>query len=102
MTRRLRVDAAAGDELEAAAAWYEVRRVGLGRDLLASVDATLTQIVESPAAGSRVPGVAKSLGVRRRLVPRFPYAIVYLELAEEVRIVAFAHGSRRPGYWKAR
>ena len=40
----------------------------------------------------------------RRLMPlhRFPYSIVYRTEADSVRIVAFAHHSRRPGYWRGR
>jgi hypothetical protein len=28
--------------------------------------------------------------------------VIYLELDEEVRILAFAHMRRRPGYWRNR
>jgi hypothetical protein len=28
--------------------------------------------------------------------------VIYLELGEEVRILAFAHMRRRPGYWRNR
>ena len=33
---------------------------------------------------------------------RFPFTIRYLELQDCIWIVAFAHTSRKPGYWKAR
>jgi hypothetical protein len=32
----------------------------------------------------------------------FPFAIVYIELETEIRILAVAHGSREPGYWRRR
>jgi hypothetical protein len=35
-------------------------------------------------------------------VKRFPYKIVYRERADDLYIVAIAHTSRRPGYWKDR
>ena len=33
---------------------------------------------------------------------RFPYTIVYTEFAEEILIIAVAHTSREPGYWRRR
>ena len=102
MTRSLRVDVAAGDELEAAIEWYDARRRGLGLDLRTIVDATLADIASSPRSGTPMPIGASSLVVRRRVVTRFPYSIVYVELGEEIRVLAFAHGRRRPGYWRHR
>lgn len=32
----------------------------------------------------------------------FPFDIVYRYTREEIEIVAIAHHSRRPGYWKSR
>lgn len=40
--------------------------------------------------------------MRRVLTNRFPYAIVYLEYRDEFLVVAIAHTSRKPGYWKNR
>jgi toxin ParE1/3/4 len=39
---------------------------------------------------------------RKYVVPRFPYLIFYLDSPGRVRILAVAHTSRRPGYWKTR
>ena len=39
---------------------------------------------------------------RRYVVLKFPYVIFYAESLGEVRILAIAHTSRRPGYWKSR
>jgi hypothetical protein len=33
---------------------------------------------------------------------RFPYLILYLDYPDRIRILALAHTSRRPGYWKTR
>lgn len=40
--------------------------------------------------------------MRRVLVDRFPYAVVYAEQPGLVRIVAFAHLKRDPVYWRKR
>ena len=39
-----------------------------------------------------------------RLLPieRFPYGLVYYVKSDEVRIVAFAHQSRKQGFWRKR
>jgi toxin ParE1/3/4 len=40
---------------------------------------------------------------RIALFSRFPYAVIYRELPrQEVQVIAVAHTSREPGYWKAR
>jgi hypothetical protein len=33
---------------------------------------------------------------------RFPYSLIYAALVDEIRILAVAHHSRRPGYWRDR
>jgi plasmid stabilization system protein ParE len=40
--------------------------------------------------------------IRRCLTHVFPYAILYTIESEFVLIVAVAHCSRKPGYWKGR
>jgi hypothetical protein len=52
--------------------------------------------------GSFVPGVAEAVGARRVSLKRFPYTVVYVELDAELRVLAFAHMRRRPGYWHER
>jgi hypothetical protein len=112
MSKRLRIENEAQEELEAASAWYEERRAGLGREFLSCVRDTYDRIERDPKAWARVPEIEDYLertlstlaveGVRRCLVRRFPYAVVYVELTTEIRIVAVAHTSREPGYWKSR
>jgi hypothetical protein len=33
---------------------------------------------------------------------RFPYVVAYRTIGAQVTILAFAHTSRRPGYWRKR
>jgi toxin ParE1/3/4 len=40
--------------------------------------------------------------VRRHLGRVFPYAVLYIERAAEIWIVAVMHLKRQPGYWKDR
>ena len=84
-------------ELADAADYYEARRPGLGKAFAGEVTRTISLIREHPDAGSPV-GPSR----RRMLVSRFPYAIVYRRDSNSVVIVAVAHQSRRPGYWRGR
>jgi len=52
-----------------------------------------------PDAFPRLLGPAPELGIRRALLPRFPFGLVFLQIGREIRIVAVAHAKRRPGYW---
>lgn len=36
---------------------------------------------------------------RHYVVKKFPYSIIYKELADCIKVDAVAHHSRRPGYW---
>lgn len=99
MSKPLRIEEAARFELRAAVAWYEEKRPGLGREFLAEVQHTLELIERHPGLGAPVPRVPAERGTRRLPLRRFPYAIVYRDREVEIQIVAFAHHSRKPGYW---
>lgn len=48
------------------------------------------------------PRVKEDRRMRRVPVARFPYSVVYADGPDHVRIVAFAHAKREPGYWRHR
>ena len=101
--RKVRVLEAAASEVVEAAAWYEERNSGLGQAFGRAVDAAL-DLLESDGAGLvPLPGVAGTRGLQRLVMKRFPYDVVVVERsATEVLVVAFAHHSRHPGYWRGR
>jgi hypothetical protein len=39
---------------------------------------------------------------KRCILNKVPYSIIYTESENEIRVVAFPHHKRRPGYWKQR
>ncbi len=41
-------------------------------------------------------------GKRRFVMKHFPYAVIYTIADEEIQILAVAHHSRSPGYWRKR
>ena len=84
-------------ELNEAASYYEGQKAGLGARFLAEVDRCIELLVEHPEAGP------VNLGpVRRRLVRRFPYGVLYTVKPEGVRILAVMNLKRRPLYWVGR
>jgi plasmid stabilization system protein ParE len=90
------------EELAEAVLWYEARRRGLGNEFLAEMESTLPIIGSRPQSFPRLEQVSPPYEIRRALLPRFPYAIVFLVRVEELRVLAVAHAKRRPGYWLSR
>ena len=96
---RLQIHVDASAELDAAAAWYDHEQEGLGDELLEEVSRALSVISASPTTW---PVVRRASGLRRFLLSRFPYTIIYAEAESYIRVFAFAHQKRRPGYWRKR
>lgn len=87
------------DELEEAAAWYEVQRPGLGFEFAAEIERVIASIAERPFA---FPEWKREDPVRRALASRFPYAVFFDVESHRLVVMAIAHSSRRPGYWGGR
>ena len=87
----------AKEEMYEAARYYEFQASGLGIDYLSEVERAVASIRESPMTWPKIEGE-----LRRRLVQRFPFGILYYIESEEIVIVAVSHLKRRPGYWKNR
>jgi hypothetical protein len=84
-------------ELIEAARFYERRVPGLGVQFLDAVNISIGVIQQDP----RRWRILES-GIRRYLMPCFPYAIYYRTLSDELRVLALAHHSRHPDYWRHR
>jgi plasmid stabilization system protein ParE len=95
----LRLSPEAVQDLAEAVEWYRTQRPGLEMEFLAEVRRVLPLIETSPASFPRLRDLPADLVVRRALLPRFPYALVFIDLGMEVRVLAVAHGKRRPEYW---
>lgn len=87
----------AREELNAAAAFYESRVPGLGREFLDDVERAVASVRARPAIG-----VAVGRAFRKSLLLRFPFSVIYAERPDEILIVAVSHHRRRPGYWRRR
>ena len=84
-------------ELNEAAQYYELESPGLGSSFLKDVDRWLQSIEEHPEAGVILRG-----SVRRRLLRRFSYALLYKIKPNSIRILAVMNLKRRPTYWVGR
>jgi toxin ParE1/3/4 len=49
-----------------------------------------------------VSPAALGKGVRRKLLRRFPYNLIYAIEPDRIRILAVEHHKRRPGFWSDR
>ena len=87
----------ARDELVEAAKFYENREDGLGDRFLDEVASCLARIASQPSLGGAVTTV-----LRRRILRRFPFSVIYAHEQDTIVVVAVAHTSRKPGYWKGR
>ena len=84
-------------EMAEAAMFYDAQVRGLGEAFLDTIDRAVQDIQQHLR---RWPVIAR--GVRRRLVGRFPYGVLYREATTEIVIVAIMHLHRRPDYWLER
>lgn len=88
---------AAQDLRDAADFYREQAGNALSQALFAEFERSVALLVRHPALGP-LWRHAK----RRQIMKRFPYSLVYVVSGDEIRILAVAHHSRRPGYWRGR
>jgi len=84
----------AQSEVDDAVAWYASQSRSLGTQFLDDLDRTVRRIAAYPRASTEIEE-----GLRRCLLSRFPYGIIYGIDSETVIIIAVAHLHREPRYW---
>jgi len=87
----------AEDEFNVAIDHYEEIEAGLGYDFALEVYSTVRRSVEFPKAWAVLEGT-----IRRSLVKRFPYGVLYSKEQKGIYIIAVMNLHRDPGYWKHR
>jgi len=87
----------ADQELLDAQEWYYKRSEVAAQAFTLQIDHALKRIMEAPL---RWPKGRR--GERHFVLDRFPYTVLYYARADHVFIVAIAHQSRRPAYWRHR
>lgn len=84
-------------EYDAAADWDELQQAGLGVDFVARVRQVFTRIAANPKLHAKV-----YQEVRKAVVARFPYVVLYQEEPGEVLVISVFHTSRDPKDWQSR
>jgi len=88
----------AEDDLRDAAEFYRERADDrLSRSLLFEFRRSANLLLRHPRLGALWRN-----GRRRLVMDRFPYSIIYTISGEQIRILAIAHHSRKPNYWRDR
>jgi hypothetical protein len=87
----------AEDEMNAEADYYDSKAEDLGSDFLAEVRRVAIDAAKNPDHGSQY-----GRHTRRRSLYRFQHWLVYIPSGDEIKVIAVAHPSRRPGYWADR
>ena len=81
-------------ELDDASHYYEIEFQGLGKRFRAEVKMAASRISEYPEAWSVERG-----DIRKCLLHKFPYKLLYSIEKDHIFIIAIAHQHRKPEYW---
>jgi len=77
--------------------FYKERAGDIAAAFFAEFTKAREEIVAFPEFWKPVGG-----GYRRKLLERYPFGIIYRVEGGEILIVALAHTSRQPEYWRGR
>lgn len=98
----IRILSVAEVEATEAALHYEERKPGLGDQFLAELDHALDRIRLDPRLLGPVENYTGPHELRRCLMHRFPYIVVFLVRSDEAVIISVSDARRRPFYWLER
>jgi plasmid stabilization system protein ParE len=84
-------------ELTEARRWYSHKRQDLDLEFMQCIDDVLARVVTNPYF---FPVLYRHL--RRAVVRRFPFVVLYEVTANEVQVIAVFHSRRNPEVWKSR
>ncbi len=87
----------AEQELVEAALYYERQAQGLGKRFSNEVSDAIANIVDFPLINQKL-----SKNIRRKLLKRYPFAVLYRLDNECIVITAVMNLKRKPFYWKSR
>jgi toxin ParE1/3/4 len=81
-------------ETNEAATYLDNKSPGLGGIFLYDLEKALNVITQHPESSPVVRG-----RVRRKILKKFPYSLIYTLTGDVIRILAVSHQRRRPFYW---
>jgi ParE toxin of type II toxin-antitoxin system, parDE len=74
--------------------YLELRLSGLGRRFYAEVKSAEGRISEFPESAREILP-----GIRKQVVRKFPFSLIYSIEPDSLLVLAVAHHSRQPRYW---
>ena len=90
MTSRVRVRPEAELDLVIAAGWYEAQRRGLGAELIDELSRVIASLADNALLYAE-----QFNGVRRLFARRFPYAVYYRIIGDDVVVLSILHARRQ-------
>ena len=87
----------ADEEFREATRYYEREARGLGLAFVIAVHRAVGELQLHPQSCPEVRP-----GLRKKIIKRFPYSLIFSLDADALILVAVAHQKQRPNYWKAR
>jgi toxin ParE1/3/4 len=88
----------AREDLREAAEFYRDNAgIALSQSLLAEFERSVKLLLAHPRLGGEW-----RRNKRRFVMKQFPFAVIYTVSGDQLRVLAVAHHSRRPGYWRGR
>ncbi len=90
----MEVHSEAREEFLQAVSFYEAQVPGLGLRFIAEIERCQNALLETSLIGHPYGRRLRKFTVG----DKFPYAV----LGDVLFVLAYAHGSRRPGYWRSR
>ena len=94
MAYRLKFSGRAVREIGEAFDWYEEQSKGLGSEFQLAFELQLKRLEQVPLLYTEIIP-----GVRRTLLPRFPYGVFYTVKNDLVYMLAVIHNARNPRRW---
>lgn len=73
--------------------------VDVAEYLVTNAETAIEDVLEAPGAWPKVPYWDEPPTLRRRKIKPFRINVVYYVDGEEIRVIAYAHERRKPGYW---
>ena len=92
--KKLRLHAEAEAELAGNLEYYLAVHPDVADRFFKEITESFGYILRQPKIGAPIDET-----YRKFVTPHFRYIIIYKESAEEVRVDAIGHYSRKPGYW---
>lgn len=85
------------DDVDAAHAYYEQQRTGLGDEFVEALRAAVDRIRDNP----QMYGVIRR-ELRAAPLKRFPYVVYYRDRGADILVIAVQHGRRSSRAWRGR